>query len=124
MFLGSVEFDDETNHGLKATSLVLSFNPVARCVVDKPASFFVSGKTHYEPSDETIIVVSGELSIGGYGGDLTRSIRVPFSYDDVKQLLAAGVKKGETVDFTKANTENLRASLKQQPPQPPKKLNL
>jgi hypothetical protein len=124
MSLGAVEYNDENNHGFKTTSLVLAFQPVARCVTVKYGNFFKGPEQRYEASAETEITVAGKHRIGQYGGELTRNITVPFTYDEVKQLLAEGVKKGATVDFTTENTETLRASLGQQPPQPPKKLNL
>jgi hypothetical protein len=115
MDLGSVEYNDPKNCGLKTTSLVLAFQPVARRVVDKQGGFLEQDEFHYEPSDETNITVGGKADIGQYGGELTRNIRVPFRYDDVKLLLAEGAKKGETVDFTQENIPHLRARLKKDP---------
>lgn len=124
MALGAVEFDDDDNNGLRATSLVLAFNPVARQVTDEPGGFFKLSKFHYEDGEQTEIIVSGKVEIGTHGGELTKHIVVPFKYDEVKQLLAEGLKRGETVDFTAANAENLRASLRKKPPAAPSRMNL
>lgn len=115
MDLGSIEYNDPRNYGLKTTSLVLAFQSVAKRVVDKPGGVFGVDEDHYEASDETNITVGGPAYVSRYGGDATKNITVPFSYDEVKQLLADGVKTGETVDFTDENTPHLRAKLKKGP---------